>query len=150
MKADDDLIMNLKPLHKQKKSRYVVWPSGYVLDRLIVWVYIILLATATLIIFIPDALAGESVKAYVSCPEDKDWQLMGKVCENPLYGRCDQPACLKEFLTPGETIGEPPSKIPARFGYAALLALAGVFLLNHLLQKGRRFENVRNNYHKQK
>lgn len=149
MKADEDIQINLKPLYKQKKSRYVVWPSGYVFDRLPVWAYIFILVTAALIIFIPDALSGETIKAYVNCPPEKEYQLMGKVCENPLYGQCDMPACQKEFLYAGESIGEPPSKTPGRFGVAAFLTLGLLFFANHTLQKSRRFENVRNKYNQQ-
>lgn len=134
----DDITFDFAPF--RKKCRYVVTKKGYVIDRQIFRVYCVVLMSFALIVFAADLLHGNEIKAYASCPVDA----VGGKCSNPLFNRCDLPACQKETLLPGETIGTPYDNVIERFTLAALFFLLVVFLINHILQNTQRYVNERN------
>jgi len=83
---------------------------------------------------------------YVSCPSDR---LGG--CLNPLYDKfcpIDVEACQKEYLYPGETLGQKPSLLTQYLGDIFILILVFSFLLNYIIHKRRckngKFHNKNN------
>lgn len=139
MKEGDDLDLNFKPLFKNRKERYVVWPGGYVLDRNLFRWYMLFVGVLTVIMVAPAVFTGEYYQAYVACPEDA----IGGVCSNPLYGECALPACQAETLYAGQTIGERPKPLDGII-FIMLVPLLIITLFNHFNQKSERYENVRN------
>lgn len=140
---EDALSASLSPLFKDRKSRYVVWPSGYVLDRRLFLWYCIILGVLAVVIWGSSVLRGTDNYAYVHCPEDS----IGGFCENPLYNKCDMEACRYQMIPAGAEYGTKPTIIN-QFIYITLVPLAILFLFNHFMQQGRRYEDVRNTHRK--
>lgn len=126
----DDISFNLKGLHK--KGRYAVTTNGYVFDRRLFKILsagIIILCAITLI-----KMGGFVTYAYASCPEDT----LNGYCENPLYGECEEVACLQETLLPGEEVGEKPPSL-AVLAYFIIALTVFIFWLNHLGQNSKEY-----------
>ena len=126
-KKDDDEEISLDLKAFQKKGRYVHTREGYIIDRLFFQLFALFLVVTSIGAFF--MLGGFGAEyAYASCPSDA----VGGKCGNALFGECDLPACMKEYLSPGETIGEKP---PSFFGFYVLqgILFACVVALNHLV-----------------
>lgn len=113
--------------YRQNAKRYVVTKSGYVFDRHLFRYFILYMALICAVVLFRGGNLFEN--AYVSCPADA----IGGICENPMYGMCEQPACKVEWLYPGESIGTDTSEVVEEGILFIVLGLIMVLWLNHLI-----------------
>jgi len=123
--AEEELEFDFKPF--LKKGRYVHTKEGYVIDRLLFQLFALFFVFTSICAFFMYGGFGAEY-AYASCPEDA----MGGACDNPLFGECVSPACQKETLMPGETIGEKPPSFGGFYLLQFILFLC-VIAVNHLI-----------------
>lgn len=136
MDKDDDLTVDLRGLHS--KGRYAIGPDGYVFDRYLFRVFSGVVVLILLVTFFK--LGGFTQYAYASCPVDA----IGGKCDNPLYGKCELPACQKEILWAGEELGEKPPSLKTPF-FFIFISLVITLLLNHMGQDKPEYEEARKN-----
>lgn len=130
----DEIKINTRRLYQP--GRFMVLESGYVFDRYIFrsWGLLVVIICVTLFF----QVGAFSTFAYAYCPDN------GSPCTNPLFDKCDLPACEQEILFPGEEVGEkPPSFFPAYFYLSVLLILA--FVVNHFAQNTEKYMEARKN-----
>lgn len=134
---ENELEIDLKFLYKP--GRFMITNNGYVFDRFIFrWfsVFVILMMVVVLI-----KVGGFHTYAFASCPVDA----VGGKCDNPAYGMCDEPACLKETLFPGESIGEKKPPIVSTAMFFLFVGFVIALLLNHVGQGTKQFMEAKKN-----
>jgi len=123
-----DLRKGLKAL--RRPGRYAQTTGGYSFDRYLFRAFIAFFVITSIIAIIAHGGLFKQY-AYFSCPADAQVSY----CENPLLGKCKEPACLVEGLSRGESIGE---QAPSFFGFYMFqfFLLACVFVINHIKNNG--------------
>ena len=90
----------------------------------------ILILLWCLLVLLTNGISGSifGTNLIVSCPNNTE-----QLCENPLYGLCDQIVCKEQYIFPGESFGRKPNFFVEYFSLFLIVTIIISFMLNHFL-----------------